>query len=63
METNSLLRPAWTRNSSIRTDLPLMVVPKADKRKVMDMISPGQLVFVGDVYLKTHNGLVKIKAA
>lgn len=41
----------------------MMVVPKADKKKIVDMVNPGQFVCVGDIYLKTHNGLVRIKAA
>jgi hypothetical protein len=63
MSSNSGFKPAWARKSSVRTDLPLLVVPRADKRKVGDMISPGQLVCVGTVYMKTHRGLIKIKAA
>jgi len=61
MKTNCYLKPAWTHNGSIRTDLPLMVIPKADKRKVTEVISPGQLCCVGKVYIKTHNGLIRIK--
>jgi hypothetical protein len=63
MNANKYLQPAWIQNNSIRIDLPLMVVPKADKKKIVDMVNPGQLVCVGDIYLKTHNGLVRIKAA
>jgi len=33
METNRYLKPAWTHNGSVRTDLPLTVVTKADKKK------------------------------
>jgi len=61
MKTNSYLKPAWTHNSSIRTDLPLTVITKMSKRKLMEMVIPGQLCCVGKVYLKTNNGLVRIK--
>ena len=61
MKTNCYLKPAWTHNSSIRTDLPLTVVAKAGKQKIIEMISPGQLLCVGEVYLKTHKGTVRIK--
>jgi hypothetical protein len=42
METNRYLKPAWTHNGSVRTDLPLMVVAKADKNKVARTVRPGQ---------------------
>jgi hypothetical protein len=61
MKENCYLKPAWTHNSSIRTDLPLTVLRKASKKKLMETTSPGQLLCVGKVYLKTHNGLVQIK--
>jgi len=61
METNRYLKPAWTHNGSIRTDLPLTVVAKANKRKLTETIRPGQLFCVGKVYLRTHNGTVRIK--
>lgn len=61
MKTNCYSKPAWTHNSSIRTDLPLTVIGKAGKRKILEMIMPGQLVCVGKVYLKTHNGTVRIR--
>ena len=61
MKTNCYLKPAWTHNSSVRTDLPLTVIGKIRKRKIMEMINPGQLLCVGEVYLKTHNGIVRIK--
>ena len=61
MKTNCYLKPAWTYNGSIRTDLPLIVMKKANKRKVAKVISPGQLCCVGKVYIKTHNGLIRIK--
>jgi hypothetical protein len=61
MGKNCYLRPAWTHNGSIRTDLPLTVLPKANKRKLTTMIRPGQLCCVGRVYLKTQDGLIRIK--
>jgi len=61
MNTNCYLRPAWTHNGSIRTDLPLTVVGKTDKKKIMEMVRPGQLFCVGEVYVKTHEGTVRIK--
>lgn len=61
MKTNCYLKPAWTNNASIRTDLPLTVVPKADKRKIIDMLNPGQLICVGEVYLRTHKGTIRIR--
>ena len=61
MKTNCYLRPAWTHNGSIRTDLPLTVIGKAGKKKFMEMLSPGQLFCVGKVYVKTHNGTVRIR--
>jgi hypothetical protein len=48
-------------NGSIRTDLPLMVIGKAGRRKILEKTMPGQLVCVGKVYLKTHNGTVRIR--
>lgn len=61
IKTNSYLKPAWTHNSSVRTDLPLTVIGKAGKKKIMEIINPGQLLCVGEVYLKTHDGLIRIK--
>ncbi len=61
METNRYLKPAWTHNGSVRTDLPLTVVAKANKKKVKQTIHPGQLFCVGKLYLKTHNGSIRIK--
>jgi hypothetical protein len=61
MKTNRYLKPARTHNGSIRTDLPLMVIPKSNKKQLTEVISPGQLCCIGKVYLKTHNGLVRIK--
>ena len=61
MKTNCYLKPAWAHNGSIRTDLPLMVIGKAGRKKCLEKIMPGQLVCVGKVYLKTHNGTVRIR--
>jgi hypothetical protein len=61
MKTNCYLRPAWMHNSSVRTDLPLTVIGKTGKKKFMEMVRPGQLFCVGKVYVKTHNGKVRIK--
>jgi len=61
MNGNCYLKPSWTRNSSVRTDLPMTVFRKANKKKIMKIIGPGQLVCVGKVYLKTRDGLVQIK--
>ncbi|MGB2807155.1 MAG: hypothetical protein WBC22_05420 [Sedimentisphaerales bacterium] len=61
MKTNCYLKPAWTHNSSIRTDLPLTVITKTSKRRLMEIVSPGQLCCVGKVYLKTNNSLIRIK--
>jgi hypothetical protein len=61
MNTDCYLKPAWTHNSSIRTDLPLMVVAKASKRELTEVLTPGQLFCVGKVYIKTHEGTVRIK--
>jgi hypothetical protein len=61
MNTNCYLRPAWTHNGSVRTDLPLTVVGKADKKKIMEMVRPGHLFCVGEVYVRTHEGTVRIK--
>lgn len=61
MNRNCYLKPASTHNGSIRADLPMIVTRKASKKKLMETISPGQLLCVGKVYLKTHNGLIRIK--
>ena len=61
METNRYLKPAWTHNGSVRTDLPLTVVGKLTKRKLTETVRPGQLFCVGKVYLRTHNGSIRIK--
>jgi hypothetical protein len=61
MEKNCYLKPAWTHNGSIKTDLPVVIFSKADRRRVAPAIRPGQLCCVGEVYLKTHDGLIKIR--
>ncbi|MHC4489099.1 MAG: hypothetical protein ACYS9C_17145 [Planctomycetota bacterium] len=61
MKTNCYLRPAWTHNGSVRTDLPLTVTGREGRKKIMEMVRPGQLFCVGKVYVKTHNGTVRIK--
>ena len=61
METNRYLKPAWTHNGAVRTDLPFTVVTKLKKKKVAQTVRPGQLFCVGKVYLKTHNGSIRIK--
>jgi len=58
MSENYYLKPAWTHNSSVRTDLPLMVFAKAKRKKLATAIRPGQLCCVGKVYLKTNNNLI-----
>ena len=63
MKLSSCFRPISTTNGSVRTDLPLMVVPRANKKMAVDMVRPGQLVCIGDIFLKTNEGLVRIKAA
>jgi hypothetical protein len=61
MKTNGYLKPAWTHNGSVRTDLPLTVIGKK-KRKLVETVSPGQLFCVGEVYLKTNSGsFIRIK--
>jgi hypothetical protein len=61
VKTNCYLKPAWTHNGSIRTDLPLTIIPKADRQKLTEMLLPGQLLCVGEVYIKTHKSIVRIK--
>jgi len=62
LKTNCYVKPAWANNgSSIRTDLPLTVVAKASKRKIVEMLNPGQLICVGEVYLRTHKGTIRIR--
>ncbi len=61
METSCYKKPAWTHNASIRTDLPLTIAPRASKKRIMQMIGPGELLCVGKVYLRTNNGAVRIR--
>ncbi len=61
MRTNHYLKPALTHNGSIRTDLPLIVSPKTKRKKLMETVIPGQLLCVGEVYIKTQNDLIRIK--
>ena len=61
MNRNGYLKPASTHNGSIRTDLPLTVASRSNKKKLIETLSPGQLFCIGKVYLKTHNGLIRIK--
>jgi hypothetical protein len=61
METNCYMKPAWTHNGSVRTDLPLTVVAKANIKRLTETVRPGQLFCVGKVYLRTHNGSIRIK--
>jgi len=61
MDTNCYLKPAQKYNGSIETDLPLIVTGRAKKKKLIEMTIPGQLLCVGKVYLKTHNGLIRIR--
>jgi hypothetical protein len=60
MSQNCFLKPALTHNGSIRTDLPLTVVRRR-RRELIGAIHTGQLICVGKVYLKTHNGMIRIK--
>lgn len=50
-------------NSSIRMDLPLTVVGRSGMKGLAQMLSPGQLFCVGELYLRTQEGLVRIKVA
>jgi len=61
MEKNCYLKQAKTHNGSIRTDLPLTVFGKASKKKLAATVHIGQLCCVGKVYLKTHDGLIRIR--
>ena len=61
MEGNCYVRPAWSFNGSVRTDLPLTIFPRAKKREVAETVTVGQLCCVGKVYLKTHDGLIRIR--
>ena len=61
METNCYLKPARTHNGSVRTDLPLTVVVKANKKKIAKTVRSDQLLCVGKVYLRTHDGSIRIR--
>jgi hypothetical protein len=61
MERNCFIKPAWTHNGSVRTDLPLLVFPKVRKRQLAAAVHVGQLCCVGRVYLKTGDGLLRIR--
>lgn len=63
MQTGIASKQNWTRSGTIRTDLPLMVVPKAGSKRFIQTVRPGQLFCVGEVYLKTHDGLIRLKVA
>lgn len=60
MNANYYLKPAWTHNGSIRTDLPLTVFTKARKKKLEAVVATGQLCCIGKVFVKTSEGLVRI---
>jgi len=60
MKDNHYLKPAWTHNGSVKTDLPLTVIEKK-RKKLTDAFDAGQLFCVGKVYLRTHNGSVRIR--
>lgn len=61
MKASCYLKPAWTHNGSIRTDLPLTVIGRK-KRKLIEAVVPGQLFCVGEVYLKTDkSSFIRIK--
>jgi hypothetical protein len=61
MKTNSYLKPAWTHNGSVRTDLSLMVFQRSERRKVATVVVQGQLCCVGEIYLRMHEGLLRIR--
>jgi hypothetical protein len=46
-----------THNGSIRTDLPITVTGKLDKKKITGTIGTGQ----GKLYIKTYNGSVHVR--
>lgn len=60
MKDNYYIKPASTHNGSVRTDLPLTVIGKK-RRKLIEALGAGQLFCIGKVYLKTHNGSVRIR--
>jgi len=60
-KTNCYLKPASTHNGSIRTDLPLTVIGRVQKKQIAKRMTVGELLCVGKVYIKTQRGLVRIK--
>ena len=58
---NCYLKTAPTFNGSIRTDLPLTVIGRIQKKQVTQRMTVGKLLCVGKVYIKTRKGLVRIK--
>jgi len=54
------LKPAWTHNGSIKTDLPLTVIGKKNRR-LIEAFEAGRLFCVGKVYIRTNNGSVRIR--
>lgn len=48
---------ASTHNGSIRTDLPITIVGKVNKRKLTGKIGTGQ----GKLHLETHNGSIRVR--
>jgi len=48
---------ASTHNGSVRTDLPIAVTGKVNKRKLTGTIGAGE----GKLYLETHNGSIRIR--
>lgn len=60
MKQNCYLKPAWTHNGAVRTDLPLTVLAKARKKNLAAAARPGQLFYIGKAFIQTHRGLVRI---
>jgi hypothetical protein len=60
MQNNCYVKPAWTHNGSIRTDLPMTVFPKIKLKKLEAVVVPGQLCCVGKVFVRTREGLIRI---
>jgi len=60
MNKNCFLKPAWTHNGSVKTDLPLTVIGRK-RKKFIEKVTPGQLLCVGKIYLKTDNGTIRIR--
>ena len=61
VKTSCYVRPAWTHNGSVRSDLPLVVIGKKRKR-VIETIGAGQLFCVGKIYLKTYDRTIRIRS-